>query len=287
MRWLDKLERKYGKYAVHNLMQYIVGGMAIVFIFNLMNNGAAALLGFSPKLIASGQVWRLVTFVFVPRTYSPIWIIFSLMIMFFYGRVLEQSWGAFKFNMYYIIGTVGTVVSSFIVEFVTGGIYPVNNYYLYMTLLLAVAQVIPDYEIRIYFILPVKLKYLGYVYGGILLLEFLSGGFATKITILFSTANFLIFFGPGIYKKLKRLLQKKKYQQGNKPIPKNAVRRRSSSNGKAKNGQVIQVAFHCCEVCGKTEVDDPNLEFRYCSKCDGRHEYCTDHIFNHEHITKD
>lgn len=215
---------------------------------------------------------------------------FSLLIMFFYGKVLEQAWGgSFKFNMYYLIGTFGTILASFIVEAIIramGGTfaYPVNNYYLYMSLLLAVAQIMPDYEIRIYFILPVKLKYLGYIYGGaILLLQFVTGDIGTQVTIAFSLLNFFVFFGPGLLSKSKSQFRKQQFKQAHKPKPRVKTRTRNDNN---KNGEVIQVAFHCCEVCGRTEVDDPTLEFRYCSKCSGRHEYCTDHIFEHDHKTE-
>lgn len=278
MRWLDKLERKYHKYAIHNLMQYIVGGMAVVFVLSYLNHGIIDILGFSPKLIMQGQVWRLFTFIFAPTT-TGIWIIFALLILFFYGRILEQYWGAFKFNMYILIGSLGTIVASFILEALYGVPIPLTNFNMSMTLLLAAAQVAPDYEIRIYFVLPVKLKYLGYIYMALLSFQFLFGGIDTKVVVLFGVLNFLIFFGPGLFSKRKNAARKKQFKQANKPRPR--------ATNRPKNGEVIQVAFHCCEVCGKTEVDDPTLEFRFCSKCAGRHEYCSDHIFDHEHKVED
>lgn len=281
MRFLNKLERKYHKYAIHNLMKYVAIGMGIVFVFGQINPDVIDLLSFSPKLIMEGQVWRLITFTFVPRTMHPIWIIFSLLIMYFFGKVLEENWGAFKFNLYYFIGSISTILAGITVELVlklTTGDWiavPLTNYYIYMTLLLAVAQVLPDYEIRVYFILPVKLKYIGWIYGGILAFEFITGSIGLRIIIAFSVLNFFIFFGTDLIKSIRSIGRKKRHVSS---IQVNRGKRKVSSGEK-----VIQVAFHCCEVCGKTEKDDPNLEFRYCSKCEGRHEYCSNHIFNHTH----
>ncbi len=284
MKWLDKLDRKYHKYAIPNLIQYIVGGMAIVFVFGQMNSGIFSALYFSPALVLQGEIWRVLTFLFVPRTDSFIWILFSLLFTYFIGRSLEQYWGTFKFNMYYFIGALGTIVAAFIIELLLGPAGYFTNYYLNMSLFLALATVAPDYEIRIYMILPVKLKYLGFIYGGLLGIQLIgalfTGNIATVVTIVISLANYFLFFGPGLLNKRKQTYRRQQYSQASKQKPKS---RPQNKGTKATNGQVIQVAFHCCEVCGKTEVDDPNLEFRYCSKCEGRHEYCTEHILNHEH----
>ena len=286
MKWLDKLERRYYRYAIPNLMQYIAGGMALVFVLDMLTsplgNNLISQLGFSVRLILQGQIWRLVTFIFVPERSNPIFMIFYFMILMFFGRILEQNWGTFKFNIYFLIGSVGTILASVVLETLTGMPVPLTNFNLYMSLLLATAQVAPDYELRIYFILPVKLRYIGYIYGGILVYQFLFFGTATRILLLFTLLNFLIFFGPGIINRGRQNYRRQQFRQHHRPQPK--ARPSNNRNAKPKNGQVIQVAFHCCEVCGKTEVDDPTLEFRYCSKCDGRHEYCSEHIFNHEHI---
>ncbi|PKM66173.1 MAG: hypothetical protein CVU95_12635 [Firmicutes bacterium HGW-Firmicutes-2] len=281
MKWLDRLEKKYHKYAIPNLIQYVVGGMALVFIFGTINPSVWGYLSFSPKLVMEGQVWRIFTFIFLPRTSSLIWIIFSLLFFLFAGRTIEQYWGAFRFNVYYLVGTLGTIVAGIIVEALYGGMIaiPLTNYYLNMTMLFALAAIIPNYEVRIYFILPVKMKYIGYVFGGLLLWEFLFYPLPQKIIIFASVLNFILFFGPSLINKSKQTYRKQQYKQANKPTPK--------ARPTAKQGEVIQVAFHCCEVCNKTEVDDPSLEFRYCSKCEGRHEYCTEHILSHTHVTED
>ncbi len=287
MKWLDKLEKKYHKYAIPNLMQYIVAGMAIVFVFQLMNRDMEQFLYFSPLYIMQGQIWRLLTFLVLPLTNSIIWFIFSLLFAYFVGSSLEHYWGTFRFNVYYFIGVFGTMLSAIIMTLATGYDYQVGNYYIHTTMFLALATVAPNYEIRIYMILPVKLKYLGYITAAGLVLNLGSslfvGNYASVLALLISVANYLVFFGPGLLNKRKQDYRRAQFKQSHKPTGKTKAKRPMPKSGK---GEVIQVAFHCCEVCGKTEVDDPNLEFRYCSKCEGRHEYCSEHILSHEHVNE-
>lgn len=281
MKWLDKLERKYHKYTVHNLIQYIVGGMAVVFVLSFLNKDIASILAFSPELIMQGQIWRIITFIFLPRTYNAIWIIFSLMFFYFAGNTIEQHWGAFKFNVYYLVGTMGTMLAGIIAAILLGSAaLPLTNYYLNLTMLLALTQIIPDYEIRIYFILPVKLKYMGWLLWAYLLFDFVGGNALDRIVILVSIANYAIFFLPSMLQKGKQNQRKQQYKQAHS----RGVTAKQRPRNKSTKADVIQVAFHCCESCGRTEVDNPELEFRYCSKCDGHHEYCTEHILTHKHI---
>ena len=283
MKWLDKLERKYSKFAIPNLIQYIVGGMAIVFVFSVLNPQVTSALYFSPVAVLQGEVWRLLTFLVLPRTGSFFWILFSLLFTFFVGRSLESYWGTFKFNVFYFIGVIGTIVSSIILTLVFRIDFPTTNEMIHTSMFLALATIAPDYEIRIYMILPVKLKYLGMIAGAFIILEALgaliSGQYGVALATVVAISNYLIFFGPGLVRLLKNKNRSKAFKAANQP------KGRPVQHSKTK-GKVIQVAFHCCEECGKTEVDDPNLEFRYCSKCVGRHEYCTEHIMNHVHKTE-
>ena len=293
MKWLDQLERKYHKYAIPNLAQYLAGGMALVFVFLTLNRNMWAYLLFSPRAVLQGEIWRLLTFVIMPRTTSFIWIIFSVLFTYFVGRSLEAYWGTFKFNVYFFIGVLGTVILSIILTIVTGMDFPVDNYYIYTSMFLALCTVAPEYEIRIYMILPVKLKYLGYITAGFLAFELLGSlfslNFANVLALLIAFANYLLFFGPGLINRRKQTYRRQQFKQAHRQPHKTTTKTLNSKNlrtgPKSKGkGDVIQVAFHCCEVCGKTEVDDPNLEFRYCSKCEGRHEYCSEHILEHEHL---
>lgn len=272
---MDYLERKFGKYAVRNLMKIIAIGMLMVYVLAFFSNDFIDNLGFSWKYIIKGQVWRLITFIFVPES-TGIFAIFYFLVLMFFGNIIESYYGSFKLNLYVLVGCLGTIVSNLLIEKITGTAFPVTNSYLYLSLMLLAATVAPDFELRLYFLIPVKLKYLAIFYGFITMYMFLTGKLLSKILIGFSLLNYILFVVIYFAGKQKRYIRKYKYS---KELDKN--RKKAKPKSKAK---IIEVAFHCCEVCGKTEKDDPSLEFRYCSKCDGAHEYCNHHIKDHEHI---
>lgn len=271
MRYLDKLERKYGKYAIRNLMQYIVFAGAVVFVFDLLTNGGLmSQLALIPVFVMNGEVWRLITFLAIPPTTS---IIFALFVFLFYYRIgmtLEHEWGSFKFNVYYFLGVVLILVSSFAIYFISGTSIVATSAYLNLTLFFAFATLHPNYEIRLYMILPVKVKYLAYISAAFTLIAFITGSLSTKVSILAGVGNYLIFFGKELYQarttRAKSVVRMSQYRRGM---------------------QSTQEHRHKCHTCGRTEVDDPSLEFRYCSKCDGYYEYCSDHLNDHEHVHED
>ncbi len=269
MKLLDRLERKYSKYAIHNLMLYIVFANAVVFILDLAGQGRLVYqLVLIPQYVFQGQIWRIFTFVMIPPTTSLIFIIFVLMFYMFIGRTLEQEWGSFKFNVYYFLGMTFIVISSLAYSLVTGNVLMADASYLNLTLFFAFATLYPNYEIRIYFILPVKVKYLAYISAVFTLFMFVSGPIGSKLSIIAGVGNYLLFFGKELIKR-----------PANRT--KNASRKKQYDNS-MKTGSEHK---HKCHVCGKTEHDDPSLEFRYCSKCDGYYEYCLEHLKDHEHMT--
>lgn len=265
MRFIEKLERKYSKFAIHNITYYIVFGIAAVFVLGLMSKDLYRLLEFDRSLILQGQVWRLLTFTLVaPISANPIFIIFALLLYFTIGNSLEQTWGAFKFNLYILIGALATLIVGFVFNL------GIDASYIYTSVFLAFATVYPEFTVRIYFILPVKMKWLGWISGGFLIFAFIFSGVFTKLVIGAGIINYLVFFWPNILVFIKRNTTGRAKKQAYK------------KNFPAK-GQVIKVGFHKCSVCGKTEVNHPELEFRYCSKCSELKEYCSDHLFDHEH----
>jgi hypothetical protein len=216
----------------------------------------------------AGEIWRIISFVFVPPTTS---IFFAFFVLYFYlmiGRSLENQWGTFKFNIYYLLGAIGIIVSCII----TGGVG--TSYYLNLSLFLAFSYLYPNFEVRLFFFLPVKMKYLAILYAIIVGIDFLGGGLNTKLLIVFSLINFLIFFGKDIIFRIRN--------RGN------SVKRRNDFRNKILYYKDFQEkkSFHKCSVCGITEKDNKFMDFRYCSECDGDHEYCMDHLHNHEHIKK-
>jgi hypothetical protein len=268
MNFLNKLERKFGKYAIKNLMMYIVALNAVVYILCYIDQSGALFLRLVlfPDLVLKGEVWRLVTYIFLPAVNTS--IIFIAFVLYFYymvGTGLEQEWGSFKFNIYYLVGMLGTTVAAFISGVGSTGLY------LNMSLFLAFAYIYPNYEILLFFVVPVKVKYLGWLDGIWLLFTLATGNISIRLSILAAMLNFILFFGKDIVQHF-----------GNR---KNVYSNRAKFSGsKIKNS--TKDYFHRCTVCGITEKEDKNMEFRYCSGCDGRYEYCMDHLKQHDHIKK-
>ncbi len=265
MNILNRLEQKFGRYAIHNLMKYIITANALVFVMDKLTSVEVLyLLNFNANAILQGQVWRLVTFLMIPPATNPIFILFALYFYYMIGNALESNWGSFKFNAYYFLGVILLIIGGFIFNI------PVSVTYLNMTLFFAFATFYPNFEVRIYFILPIKVKYMAYFSAALLAFQLLIGTWPTRISIIIGVANYLIFFGPSFLKsrqyRVKQQVRQQQYQSG---------------VSRAKTHQ------HECEECHITDVDDPNMEFRYCSTCVGYHEYCMDHIKNHVHHTEE
>lgn len=266
VNWLNRLDRKIGKYSIRNLMLYITILNGVVFILTYVDRTGAynltSKLMLIPSLVMRGEVWRLITFLFIPEESSPIWILFSLYFSYLVGSTLENEWGSFKFNVYYLIGVLGTIGSAFIIGFGTAA-------YLNLSLIFAFAYLFPNFQILMFFFVPVKIKYLAIFYGLYLVYTFRFMPLIGLIIVGGSVLNFILFFGRDIFERL-------------------ALGRKSYYNRKsfeAKKPKIIVI--HRCTVCGRTEWDDRNLEFRYCVDCDGDHEYCMDHLYTHEHIRGD
>lgn len=262
MNWLDKLERKFGRYAIDNLMSYIVAAnAAILLIYTMMPSAGISImdrLSFVPHFVLRGEIWRFITFIFIPPN-TGFWGVIALVFYYSISRSLESQWGAFRFNVYYLLGMIGTAVFSLIFG-ITG-----TPFYLNLSLFLAYAKIFSENRVYLFFILPVKVKYLAWAYWGVLALSVIQGGWKALILILVSLINYFIFFGVSNVKSMK------------------TQRKVNHNHRKFKKDTPKVIHIHRCSVCGITDRDDPNMEFRYCSKCDGHYEYCAEHIFNHEH----
>ena len=239
MSWLDKLERRFGRFAIHNLMYYII----ILYVVGLVIQLFAPsfyyqYLSLDVGAILHGQIWRVVTFIIQPPQSSYIFMVFALYLYYMLGRELERTWGAFRFNLYFFAGMLFHVIAAFAAYFITGVSFPLGTWYLNMSLFLAFAAIYPDMQFYLFFMM--------------------------------SILNFVIFFlGSRNMQRFSPKQQRRKRQFQQKIRPENHY-----AGG----------ARHRCAVCGRTELDDPTLEFRYCSKCNGNYEYCQDHLFTHIHV---
>lgn len=214
MKRLSRLEFKYGRYAIKNLTMYIAGLNLLVFILQSLGINAHSILVLNPKSIVEGfQIWRLITFVFIPETYNIVFILFSVYLVYLIGASLERYWGTFKLNMYYLIGMLGSIIGAFILYLFAGWGY-MSGYYLNMSLFLAYATLFPDEEFLLFFILPVKAKYLGILDAAFLIFSIvifiIDGAWYNAVAILVAVLNYLLFFGGDIinWVKLKRQVAK-------------------------------------------------------------------------------
>ncbi|MCH5273491.1 MAG: hypothetical protein J1E35_07440 [Lachnospiraceae bacterium] len=298
MKWLNKLERKFGRYAIPNLMYYMIILYVVGFLLDLLMPGFyETWLSLKVNNILHGEVWRLVTFVLQPPSTSLLFVIIELYLYYSIGCALESMWGTFRFNVYYFSGLIFQIVAAFlfygIIYYISGGrIFPDTAgigslYYVNRSMFLAYIVMVPNAVFRVYFILPVKAKWLGIFYGILMGYEviyylrrglLLGGPYALAIVV--SVANFLIFF-----------LMTRNYRKiSPSEIKRRAQFRRKMNDAKWDSGNIVEfqgrnvITRHKCAVCGKSELDDDTLEFRFCSKCEGNYEYCSDHLYTHTHV---
>lgn len=270
MNWLYRLEQKFGKYAITNLPLYIVMFYAVGAVLDVLSQGTIyyTYLSLNPYLILHGQIWRIVTFLAAAPNANIIFLVFVLLFYYSIGQSLVQVWGAFKFNMYVLIGVVGTIAAAFLVYAITRSpLIFMDTYYVNLSMFLAYAAIFPEMRVYLYGIIPLKVKWLAILDVVLLAVSFFQGGIGTRIAIVVSLLNFLLFyFSTRNYRRVspKEVHRKIKYK------------RQMNKNASG--------ARHQCAVCHRTELDDPNLEFRYCSKCNGNYEYCNEHLFTHTHV---
>lgn len=273
MNTLRKLERKFGKFAIQNLTLYIVVGIIAGYAIMLFFPNLSTYFTLDPHLVVRGQVWRLLSWLFVPPSGLSL---FSFLVPLFYyyvGTNLERAWGKFIYNLFIFGGIIFTIFGAVFVYlfylFVlrTEIEMSLTTYYLTMSMFLSFATCYPDEMVRLYFIIPIKMKYLALFDGALILIGFFTSPMGGKVIIVSSLLNFLIFFfATRDYKRVSPA----------------HLKRKTAYKKQVRSSSIV--TRHKCAICGKSEEDDPNLTFRYCSKCKGNYEYCQDHLFTHEHI---
>ena len=275
------------RFGISNLMRVIVAGNVAVYVLMLLtqSNDVNALnfLTFNLHALLRGEVWRLVTFVFVPAFSSPFSLLISLYFYYWIGSTLERQWGTAKFNLYYISGALLTVLGVVLASLITGNPYltAAGTGYVNLSMFFAFAFLFPDTTVLLFFILPVKMKWLAYLDGALFAFDIIKAigahNWAGVVLPIVALLNFAVFIWPEVH----YLKERAKYQNSRK-----TVQFRQAQQQQAKQAQQ-QGYRHKCAVCGRTDTDYPDLQFRYCSKCVGYHCFCQDHIFNHVHFTEE
>ena len=282
MNILNKLERKLGRYAISNLTLYIIGTYVLGYLLQFFAGNLIRYFYLDPYLILHGQVWRLVTWLLVPPWQFSVLVLITLWFYYFIGNTLERSWGTFRYNFYIFSGILTTIVGAFVLYGVSALLYggqmgamysqlyagAFSTYYISMSIFLGFALTYPDMQVLLMFVIPIKMKYLAVFDVALLAYSMIQpgSGWGIRVVILSSLLNVLIFF-----------LATRRYHT----ISPKEVRRKQAYRRQMR--QAAGGTKHKCAVCGRTEQDGENLEFRYCSKCDGNYEYCQDHLFTHTH----
>src|SRR5437667_3514243 len=251
MSWLDRLERRFGFLAVPGLIRIVIGFTALVWALMWLDPNLRFALDLDPARIRHGELWRLVTYIFIPQTPS-LWVVLALWFLWFIGEGLERAWGPFRLTLYFLVGMIGTAVAAFFF----GSNF--SNGMLIASLFFAFARFYPDEVIYILFILPVKIKWLAWVFAAFLLLGFVLNSNSYRAALIAAFANYFIFFGPEIVRQTTHRHE--------------VSTRRRRFEAHSRNAEE---ALHRCAVCGATELTDPNLDFRVAR--DGE-EYCMAHL---------
>lgn len=295
MKQMSSFEKKFGGYAIKNISLMLILCYACGYLISLINRDFFFYLYLNPyEIFFHGQVWRLVTWIIVPPGSFNFWTLIMLYFYYSIGTTLEHTWGTYRYNLYLFLGMIFTAVGSFalmgysylfqgdVIAILGAQNYFANissmfsTYYVNMSIFLAFAATFPDMQVLLFFFIPVKVKIMGIIYGVLLVYEFIAGKYiqaydflnvANRFVIAASLLNFLVFFFTSrnhIYMSPKQMKRRQKFKR--------EVKRTSA------------VTRHKCAICGRTEDTNPELEFRFCSKCDGNYEYCQDHLFTHVHV---
>ena len=259
MRWINSLERRFGFLAVPGLIRVVVALNAVVYLMLRVKPEFIDVLTLEPHKVLAGEVWRLVSFVFIPQVsatsvLSPLWALLYLNFLWLMGEGLEQAWGSFKLNLFYWVGILGTIVA------VLGlGANDITGFWLNTSLFFAFATLFPNYPILLFFILPVAAKWIALVSFAFLLLQFVAGDLSVKAEILVAFSNYIVFFGPEWVRQWRAHRRVAKRRQGFQVAQKTDV----------------DETLHHCKMCGSTEISHPERDFRVAA--DGE-EYCTLHL---------
>lgn len=299
MKLMNRLERKFGKYAIKNLSMILIICYAIGYVIQLTNSNVFYGLTLDPYKILHGEIWRIFTWILIPPDTSNIFfVLITLLFYYSIGTTLERTWGAFQYNVYLFSGMIFTLLGAFVTYFICNtfkdfSIYYnsnvsntnteyisyvisayVSTYYINMSIFLAFAATFPDNEVLLMFILPIKVKWLGIIYAIMLVINIVTGEPVIGFVIAASLLNFVLFFFT-----TRRIIRS----------PRQMKRKREfvRSINEARKASPSGITKHKCAICGRTEKDGDDLVFRFCSKCEGNYEFCQEHLYTHKHFVTD
>lgn len=260
MKLLGWLEKRLGRYAPQNITLYLIAGQTLFYVLYLMGRLDRSQTWLSADMLLRGEWWRLATFPLDPPVSNPLFAFFAWYLFYLMGSALEELWGAFRYNVFLAVGYILTVAVSFLTPEL-----PVSNAFIGASVFLAFAWLFPDFQLLLFFVLPVRIKWLALLtwLGYLFILIF--GGWQSRLLMLASVGSFLLFFARDIVVTLRY-----------------GGRRMAMKASRVSGGEAGY--FHRCTVCGITDRSHPDMDFRYCPDCAGQFGYCRDHIFKHDHV---
>ena len=272
MRYIERFCYKHPRFGIPRLMLYVSIANAAFWVLGAVNPVLLSYLSFDPYLVLHGQIWRVITFALYPPSTGML----AFVAFYFYywiGSTLEQYWGTPQFNIYFFSGLLLTLLYGFLVYFLFGYRLQITAYYVYLSMFFSFAALFPDMQVLLFFVIPVKMKWLALVDAAFFVMGVLTNGFPANLLPIVAVLNFFIFCGGDLLRLVPRRASRSTVN----------FRRESRRIHREQRDQLYN---HKCAVCGRTDRDHPELEFRYCSRCAGYHCFCQDHINNHIHFTE-
>jgi membrane associated rhomboid family serine protease len=266
-RILSRLDRRLGKYAIPNLIGYIVGGMALVAVLSALKPEFPEHLLLDMHAVRRGEVWRLVTFLFIPPQGSPIWLLINLYFTWWIGSSLERAWGAFKLNAFYLVGALLTIAAAVAVG-------PMDNLWLDASMFIAFATVFPDATVLLFFIIPVRVKWLGILAGVAALFFAAVGTWETRAAVGAALTNYMLFFSDhwAAARKHKALIVRQRAQMEKMRAGRPVLEADAPRAVAIRELEDEPPAFgrRACAICGASEVDGTDIRVCSCDKCGNR-----------------
>ena len=278
MTWMDRLEKKMGRYAIPNITRvFIVANLLGAVLYMVFKEYAIYLFTFDGAAILHGQFYRLFTWILYPTGGLSFFSLLFIFCLWMLGDSLERYLGSFRMNLYFFGGIILNIVVGMLVYVIFHISISLSMYHILFSLYLMLGLFMPEAEVRLYFVLPIRMKWLTILYFVMLAYDVYSYfrmgvGYGIKYgsEIVLAVVNLLFF----VYSCKNRLSRKQKRKQREFRAEFKAAEPRPGSG----------ITRHKCAICGRTELDDPNLQFRFCSKCEGNFEYCQEHLFTHRHV---
>lgn len=273
-RWVDRYCALHPRFGISNLMMFVVLGNVLVWLFTAMDTTGTMyqMLNFNAyRIVNELQIWRVFTFILVPNT-SGLSLLITLYFYYFIGTTLENHWGTGRFTMYYFCGVIFNVIFGLVMYLFFNWNIGIDPYYMNLSMFFAFALINPDMTVLLFFIIPIKMKWLAIFDAVFFVMGVIGNQFPINLLPIVAVLNLFLFCWDDLY----RVLKPNRAQSRNRANFQKEVSR-------MKREEATKDYSRKCEVCGKTDRDYPDLEFRYCSRCEGYHCYCIDHINNHVH----